>query len=245
MQKFKNLLALFASFFKIGLITFGGGYAMIAIIESELVEKKKWIEKNEFLDVIAIAESTPGPIAINSATFIGYKRGGFWGSLFATLGVVMPSFIVIFAISFFFEKFLSLEYVGYAFKGIQVCVAYLILSAGIKMFKGLKKNAFNIVLFGLAVAVMVTLDILAVSFSSVYYILIGGAVGIIVYLITFAKDKKEKKLAAQENEKPSPESALSPDENAVISTDNDPSVKTEGPEETVGKMMTDEKEDKE
>lgn len=183
MQKLKNCLALFVSFFKIGLITFGGGYAMIAIIESELVEKKKWIEKTEFLDVIAIAESTPGPIAINSATFIGYKRGGFWGSFFATLGVVMPSFIIIFAISFFFEKFLSLEYVGYAFKGIQACVAYLILSAGIKMFKGLKKNAFNVVLFGLTVAVMVTLDLLAVSFSSVYYILIGGAVGIVVYLV--------------------------------------------------------------
>ena len=205
MQKLKNFLALFASFFKIGLITFGGGYAMIAIIESELVEKKKWIERNEFLDVIAIAESTPGPIAINSATFIGYKRGGFWGSFFATLGVVLPSFIIIFAISFFFEKFLSLEYVGYAFKGIQACVAYLILSAGIKMFKGLKKNAFNIVLFGLTVAVMVTLDILAVSFSSVYYILIGGAVGIVVYLVSFAKDKKSKKAVTAESSQGSEE----------------------------------------
>jgi len=225
MQKLKNFLALFASFFKIGLITFGGGYAMIAIIESELVEKKKWIEKNEFLDVIAIAESTPGPIAINSATFIGYKRGGFWGSFFATLGVVLPSFIIIFAISFFFEKFLSLEYVGYAFKGIQACVAYLILSAGIKMFKGLKKNAFNIVLFGLTVAVMVTLDILAVSFSSVYYILIGGAVGIVVYLVSFAKDKKSKK--------------------AVTAESSQGSEEIKEPEEPVRETEADEKEDKE
>lgn len=225
MQKLKNFLALFASFFKIGLITFGGGYAMIAIIESELVEKKKWIEKNEFLDVIAIAESTPGPIAINSATFIGYKRGGFWGSFFATLGVVLPSFIIIFAISFFFEKFLSLEYVGYAFKGIQACVAYLILSAGIKMFKGLKKNAFNIVLFGLTVAVMVTLDILAVSFSSVYYILIGGAVGIVVYLVSFAKDKKSKK--------------------AVTAESSQGLEEIKEPEEPVRETEADEKEDKE
>ena len=225
MQKLKNFLALFASFFKIGLITFGGGYAMIAIIESELVEKKKWIEKNEFLDVIAIAESTPGPIAINSATFIGYKRGGFWGSFFATLGVVLPSFFIIFAISFFFEKFLSLEYVGYAFKGIQACVAYLILSAGIKMFKGLKKNAFNIVLFGLTVAVMVTLDILAVSFSSVYYILIGGAVGIVVYLVSFAKDKKSKK--------------------AVTAESLQGSEEIKEPEEPVRETEADEKEDKE
>lgn len=237
MQKLKNCLALFVSFFKIGLITFGGGYAMIAIIESELVEKKKWIEKTEFLDVIAIAESTPGPIAINSATFIGYKRGGFWGSFFATLGVVMPSFIIIFAISFFFEKFLSLEYVGYAFKGIQACVAYLILSAGIKMFKGLKKNAFNVVLFGLTVAVMVTLDLLAVSFSSVYYILIGGAVGIVVYLVSFAKDKKSEKAVTAESAQSSEES-----EKTVTAES------AQGPEESekaVRETETDEKEDKE
>ncbi len=190
MKKLKNLLALFAAFFKIGLITFGGGYAMIAIIEAELVEKKKWIERDEFLDVIAIAESTPGPIAINSATFIGYKRGGFWGSVFATLGVVMPSFIIIYAISFVFEKFLSLKYVAYAFKGIQVCVAYLILSAGVKMFKGIKKTAFNLVLYITAAVLMVALDFLAIEFSSVYYILIGGAVGVIAYLITFCKEKR-------------------------------------------------------
>ena len=237
MQKLKNCLALFASFFKIGLITFGGGYAMIAIIESELVEKKKWIEKNEFLDVIAIAESTPGPIAINSATFIGYKRGGFWGSFFATLGVVMPSFIIIFAISFFFEKFLSLEYVGYAFKGIQACVAYLILSAGIKMFKGLKKNAFNVVLFGLTVAVMVALDLLAVSFSSVYYILIGGAVGIVVYLVSFAKDKKSEKAVTAENVQSSEEP-----EKAVTAESAQSHEKSENP---VRETETDEKEDKE
>lgn len=200
MKKFKNLLELFATFFKIGLITFGGGYAMIAIIEAELVEKKKWIEKEEFLDVIAIAESTPGPIAINSSTFIGYKRAGFWGSLFATLGVVMPSFIIIYAISFVFEKFLSLKFVAYAFKGIQVCVAYLILSAGIKMFKGIKKTAFNLVLYITAAAVMVALDLLAIEFSSVYYILIGGAVGVIAYLIAFCNQKRAFKKGAKESD---------------------------------------------
>lgn len=191
MSKLKNCLALFLAFFKIGLITFGGGYAMIAIIQRELVEKKKWIENDEFLDVIAIAESTPGPIAINSATFIGYKRGGFFGSLFATLGVVMPSFIVIFAISFVFEWFLSLKYVAYAFKGIQACVAYLILAAGIKMFKGLKKSAFNLILFSAATIIMIIFDILAIGFSSVYYILIGGAIGIIVYVISYATEKRD------------------------------------------------------
>lgn len=195
MTKLKNCLLLFLAFFKIGIITFGGGYAMIAIIESELVEKKKWIKKNEFLDVIAIAESTPGPIAINSATFIGYKRGGFFGSLFATLGVVTPSFIIIFAISFVFEKFLSLKYVAYAFKGIQACVAYLILAAGIKMFKGLKKDIFNTVLFSLATAAMITLDILAVGFSSVYYILLGGLIGIAAYIFSFCREKRKRSAA--------------------------------------------------
>lgn len=202
MKTLKNCLSLFLSFFKIGLITFGGGYAMIAIIESELVEKKRWIEKNEFLDVIAIAESTPGPIAINSATYIGYKRGGFLGSLFATLGVVTPSFIIIFAISFIFEKFLSLQYVTYAFNGIQACVAFLILSAGIKMFKGLPKTPFNIILFSITTALMVVLDLLAISFSSIYYILIGGVVGVVVYLITFSKtkdQKQEKNIASEDN----------------------------------------------
>lgn len=192
MNKFKNCISLFLAFFKIGLITFGGGYAMVAIIENELVEKKRWIEKNEFLDVIAIAESTPGPIAINSATFIGYKRGGFWGSFFSTLGVVLPSFIIIFAISFVFERFLSLKYVGYAFHGIQACVAYLIFSAGIKMFKGLKRTAFNVTLFLTALIAMVTLSVLSVSFSSVYYILLGGAVGLIAYLIAYGKERKQK-----------------------------------------------------
>lgn len=201
MNKIKNCLELFLAFFKIGLITFGGGYAMIAIIQRELVEKKKWIENGEFLDVIAIAESTPGPIAINSATFIGYKRGGFFGSLFATLGVVLPSFIIIYAISFVFDWFLSLKYVAYAFKGIQACVAYLILAAGIKMFKGLKKSAFNVILFSVATVTMITLDILALSFSSVYYILIGGAIGVIVYVISYATEKRRAEPNADASDK--------------------------------------------
>ena len=139
MQKLKKLLLLFLTMFKIGLFTFGGGYAMIAIIERELVEKKKWIENEDFIDLIAIAESTPGPLAINSATYIGYKVAGVLGSVFATLGVVLPSFIIIFVISLFFDAFIKLKFVGYAFKGIQACVSYLILSAGIKMLKKLER----------------------------------------------------------------------------------------------------------
>ncbi|MBQ9734962.1 MAG: chromate transporter [Clostridia bacterium] len=192
MKKLKSALMLFLTMFKIGLFTFGGGYAMIAVIERELVERKKWIEHEEYMDVIAIAESTPGPLAINSATYIGYKVCGVLGSVFATLGVVLPSFIIIFIISLFFDAFLTLEYVQYAFYGIQACVAFLILSAGIKMFKHLKRTALNVILFTLTVTALLTLSLFAKEFSSIFYILIGGVVGLTVYLASYFKSKKEK-----------------------------------------------------
>ncbi len=199
MKKLKALFSLFLAFFKIGLITFGGGYAMIAIIERELIERKKWIEHEEFLDVIAIAESTPGPIAINSATYIGYKRSGFLGSLFATLGVVMPSFIIIFAISLFFDAFLKFQYVQYAFRGIQAGVAFLILSAGIKMFKSLKKNVLSITLFVLTTGCLVAFSLFSINFSSIFYILIGGVVGVSIYLCACFKNKTNKTNAEKED----------------------------------------------
>ncbi len=203
MKKLKALFALFFAMFKIGLFTFGGGYAMIAIIERELVERKKWIEHEEFLDVIAIAESTPGPLAINSATYIGYKIGGVLGSVFATLGVVLPSFTIIYLISLVFDKFLSLVWVQYAFRGIQACVAFLILSAGFKMLKKLKKNVFNVVFITLTIGCLVGFSLFAIDFSSIFYILIGGVVGLTVYLIGYIKSKKSKTVidTRQESEK--------------------------------------------
>ena len=143
MKLLKDALKLFLTFFKIGAFTFGGGYAMIAIMHGELVEKKKWTVDDEFYDVVSIAESTPGPVAINMATFLGYKKAGVLGAIFATLGVVMPSFIIIFLISQIFDKFLSFTPVQYAFKGIQACVGYLILNAGVKMVKKLKNRNIN------------------------------------------------------------------------------------------------------
>ncbi len=121
--------SLFLSFFKIGAFTFGGGYAMIALLENEFVERKKWIDKDEFLNMVAVAESTPGPVAINSATYIGYKINGVTGSAVSTLAVCIPSFIIIYCISLFFDRFLQLTYVSRSFRGIQVCVVYVILSA--------------------------------------------------------------------------------------------------------------------
>ena len=193
MKKIKSLLEMFLTLFKIGLFTFGGGYAMLALLESELVEKKGWIDKDEFLDMVAIAESTPGPIAINCATYVGYKRGGVLGSAFCTLGVCLPSFIIIYVISLFLDKFLTFELAGYAFRGIQACVVYLILSAGLKMLKGMKKNPMSIAIMCTVLVAMVLLSVFAVEFSTIFFILISGVVGLAVYFVRSAQKKGEKK----------------------------------------------------
>ena len=186
---------LFLEFLKIGLFTFGGGYAMIHLLENEFVSKKKWIEEDEFMDLVAIAESTPGPIAINCSTYIGYKKEKILGAVLATLGMCIPSFTIIFLISLFFNQFLSIGWVASAFKGIQVCVVFLILSAGVKMLKKMKKKPFNLIVMSATFLCMVAFGVFAVSFSSIFYILISGFVGLLVYLIGYFKSKKspEKK----------------------------------------------------
>ena len=191
MRKIKGYLWLFLTMLKIGLFTFGGGYAMIALLENEFVEKKKWLEKDEFLDVAAIAESTPGPIAINAATYIGYKNSGVIGSMIATLGICIPSFVIIYAISLFFDAFLSLTLVAYAFRGIQICVVYLILTAGLKMLKQMKKTTFNMIIISITLICMIVFSLFAVKFSTIFYILLSGACGVAVYLL--GKIRKEKK----------------------------------------------------
>lgn len=183
------LLKIFISMFKIGLFTFGGGYAMVAVFENEFVSNKKWIEAEEFTNLIAIAESTPGPIAINSATYIGYKVAGVLGSIFGTIGVVLPSLMIIFIISLFFNEFLQITYVEYAFKGIQSCVSFLILSAGIKMFVKSKKTIFSVLIFSLTTIIILVFTIFSIKFSSIYYILIGALLGLGVYLINLATQK--------------------------------------------------------
>jgi len=190
-RKIKGYLSLFLTMLKIGLFTFGGGYAMIALLENEFVAKKKWLEKDEFLDVAAIAESTPGPIAINAATYIGYKNSGMIGSIIATLGICIPSFVIIYAISLFFDAFLSLTLVAYAFKGIQICVVYLILTAGLKMLKQMKKTVFNIIIISITLICMIVFSLFAVKFSTIFYILISGVCGVAVYLL--GKIRKEEK----------------------------------------------------
>lgn len=188
----KKYFELFLTMFKIGLFTFGGGYAMIALLENEFVEKKKYVGKEEFLDMVAIAESTPGPIAINSATYLCYKHLGFFGALFATVGVVIPSFIIIFSISLFFDAFLSFALVEYAFRGIQVCVIYLIFSAGLKMLKSMKKTVFSISIVSAVALCMVAFSAFAVKFSSIFYILVCGCIGLFVYFVNAMKNRKEE-----------------------------------------------------
>ncbi len=192
-NKCKLNLSLFFTMMKIGAFTFGGGYAMIALLENEFISKKKWMKKEEFLDMVAIAESTPGPIAINSATYIGYKLSGFFGAFLATLGMVIPSFTIIFAISLIFDRFLSLAFAGYAFRGIQVCVIYLIFTAGLKLLKQMEKNVFNISLLSSVIVAMVLCSVLAVNFSSIFFILISGILGLAVYLFGLLKKRDGEK----------------------------------------------------
>lgn len=175
-----GLMDIFLIFLKIGAFTFGGGYAMIALLENEFVDKRSWLNESEFLDMTAIAESTPGPVAINAATYLGYKLAGFKGALTASVAVCIPSFAIIYVISFFYEKFQQITWVASAFKGIQVCVVYLILSAGLRMFFKMKKNVFNITIFAVVAVSFIFVSLFGISFSSIYYILICGVVGIVV-----------------------------------------------------------------
>lgn len=188
--KAQSLGTLFFTFFKIGLFTFGGGYAMIALLEEEFIQRRKWLDKDEFLDMTAIAESTPGPVAINSATYLGYKLAKIPGAATATAAVCLPSFLIIYAISLFFEQFTQLTVIANAFKGIQVCVIYLIFSAGVRMLKALDKSPFATGVLAAVMLVMVGLSLAGVSVSSILLILLSGAAGVAAWLIGRRKEGK-------------------------------------------------------
>ena len=188
----RKMLTLFLTFLKIGAFTFGGGYAMIALLENEFIEKKGWLDRDEFLDMAAIAESTPGPVAVNSATYIGYKIGGAAGAALATLAVCLPSFVVIYIISLFFDQFLSLKYVACAFRGIQAGVVYLIFSAGLKMLRSIEKNALSRGIAAAVMLLMVVLTLLSVKVSSLIYILLSGLIGLAVYGVRVWRQRAER-----------------------------------------------------
>ncbi len=183
-EKLRRALVLFITFFKIGAFTFGGGYAMIPLIQKEVVERKKWITDDDILEIIAIAESTPGPIAINSATFVGYRVCGFWGSLASTLGVVLPSFCIILAISYVLEQFQSITAVQYAFNGIRAGVLALLLKALWTMYKKCPKGMVSYIVMGGAFLLTAFVDV------PVLAVIIGcAAVGLISSLVAARRDR--------------------------------------------------------
>lgn len=184
------ILDLFLTFAKIGLFTFGGGYAMISMIEDCCVEKKKWITHDEMMNITVIAESTPGPIAINCATFIGYKQSGIIGALFTTFGIVLPSFVVIFIISIFLDSFLELTIIANAFKGIKVAVGILILDAAITMVKKMKKRILSKVIMVCSLVAMLLINIFSLNFSSISLMVIAAMVSLIVFIVkNISKEK--------------------------------------------------------
>ena len=187
MEKEKHILRdLFFTFMKIGIFTFGGGYAMISLVEDECVDKKHWITHDEMSYLVVLAESTPGPMAVNSSTYVGYKRGGMIGSIIATVGVVIPSFVIILIIATFLDKFLDIVWVANAFKGIKVAVGILILNAAIGMMKHIRKEAMPVIILLLSTVIMLVVNIFAIDFSTIALLTIAGGFTFLLYLI---KDK--------------------------------------------------------
>ena len=173
-----SLLDLFLTLAKIGLFTFGGGYAMIALIETTCVEKKQWITPDEMMNITVIAESTPGPIAINCATYVGYKIGGVPGAALATLGVILPAFVIISLLSLALDAFSHLKAVRYAFMGIRACVLALIFKAFISMFRQCPKDLLSLIIMAAAAGIVTFTGI-----SPIYVILGCAAVGIVYAFI--------------------------------------------------------------
>ena len=176
------LFDLFLTFAKIGLFTFGGGYAMISLIENSCVEKKGWITHDEMMNVTVIAESTPGPIAINCATFGGYKQKGLIGAIAATIGMVLPSFSIIFLISMFLDNFLEIAWIAHAFMGIKIAVGILILDAAIKMIRKMQKKPIPLTIMACAFLAMLLIDIFALHVSSITLMLIAAVISLAIFL---------------------------------------------------------------
>ena len=184
------LTDLFLTFAKVGLFTFGGGYAMISIIENACVERKKWITHDEMMDITVIAESTPGPIAINCATYVGCKVAGIPGSVAATVGIVLPSFVILFLISSLLDNFLEIPLIASAFRGIKIGVGLLILSVGLTMLKKTPKKPMPRIIVCCAFAAMLVFNFLSLRISSIALMLLAGAVSLGISLIKGNSSRK-------------------------------------------------------
>lgn len=184
------LIELFMTFAKIGLFTFGGGYAMLSIIEDICVEKKNWITHDEMMNITVIAESTPGPIAINCATYVGYKKGKLPGAILATLGVAVPSFVIIFVISMFLEGFLEIAWIAHAFQGIKLAVGILILDAALKMIRKMPKKRLQIGIMVAAFIVIILINVLELHLSSVVVMVTAALVSVAFFLVGERRGKE-------------------------------------------------------
>ena len=187
------ILDLFFTFAKIGLFTFGGGYAMIALIEDSCVERKKWIRHEEMMNITVIAESTPGPIAINCATFVGYRQKGLPGALAATAGVILPSFCIIYLISNYIDNFLAVEPVAHAFQGIKIAVGILITDAAIKMIKKMPGKAFSVAVVICSCIAVLVINFMSLPVSSVILIPAAAVVSLFIYTVREIAEKEKKK----------------------------------------------------
>lgn len=172
---------LFFTFMKIGLFTFGGGYAMIPIIEDMCVERKQWISHDEMMEITVIAEATPGPIAINCATFVGYKQAGAAGAGAATLGVILPSFCIIFGISMCLDRFLEIPWVASGFRGIKIAVGILILDAAVNMVKKMPKRPLSLAIMGVSFLVTFLINVFSWRLSTIILMVAAGIFSLAVY----------------------------------------------------------------
>lgn len=182
------MLELFLTFLRIGLFTIGGGYAMIAVVEDACISKK-WMDHEEMMELIVIAESTPGPIAINCATYVGYRQGGFPGAAAATFGMILPSFVIIYAISMFLDNFLEIGIIASAFRGMKVGVGIVILNAGINMMKKSVKKPLTRVLLAFGLVAMLAVNFLSLNISSIALMLAAGLVSVSVFAVKGGKAK--------------------------------------------------------
>ncbi len=190
-KKYHILPELLVTFMNIGLFTFGGGYAMIPLIENSCVEKKQWITHDDMMNITVIAESTPGPIAINCATFVGYRQAGFAGALAATLGIIIPSFIIIFLISIFWDRFLEIKLVADAFQGIRIAVGILILDAARNMIKKMYRKSLSRIIMAGSFAVMLLIQFFSWNFSSISLMVTAALVNLSVFCIKDAAQGRQ------------------------------------------------------
>ena len=184
MKKKSLLFDLLFTFMKIGLFTFGGGYAMISVIEDICVQKKKWISHDDMMNVTVVAESTPGPIAINCATYTGYRIAGFPGAVAATLGMVVPSLVIIYIISVFMEEFLALTFVANAFKGIRIAVGVIIVEAAVNMIRKMKKRPLSVAILVCGCTAMLAINAFSLSFSSIRLMILAAGVSVVAFALS-------------------------------------------------------------